>query len=90
MNEISTVNDIFNKYAELYTFEEDPSEYLINKEDFMEALLEFAKIHVQAALEAAANNAIVKVHTESWGDYETSYNVDTKSILTAYPLNSIK
>jgi hypothetical protein len=51
--------------------------------------VEFARLKVKEALEAAAEEAMIKVHTESWGDYETSYNVDKDSILNSYDLNSI-
>ena len=62
-----------------------------------EALIEFAKIHVQAALEAADNNARVEI--VDWDeDYGFSsdrkptpiYGVDGDSILNAYPLSNIK
>jgi hypothetical protein len=49
----------------------------------IEAMIEFAKLHVEAALKEAAEKAITE---EVWGDYY----VDKKSILNSYPLISIK
>jgi hypothetical protein len=46
-------------------------------------MIEFAKLHVEAALKEAAEKAITE---EVWGDYY----VDKKSILNSYPLTSIK
>ncbi len=55
----------------------------VDIEDAKEALVEFTKLHVQTALEAAANNAEAK---ENHSDYGTgSIWVDKKSILNAYP-----
>lgn len=52
-----------------------------------QALIEFAKLHVQAALEAAADNAVAR---EDPSDYGTGQIwVDEQSILTAYNLNQI-
>ena len=48
----------------------------------------FAKLHVAAALEAAAENAIARERNEDFGTGEIW--VDKNSVLTAYPLNNIK
>lgn len=47
------------------------------------ALIEFAKLHVEAALKEAAEKAVTE---EVWGDYY----VDKNSILNSYPLKNIK
>lgn len=51
--------------------------------EVIKVMKEFAKLHVKAALEAAADVACV---TESWGDRV----VNTWSILEAYPDELIK
>ena len=54
-------------------------------------MIEFAKLHVKAALEAAAGNASVKyVHNPKMSDYnhETAV-VDKESILNSYPDENI-
>ena len=54
-----------------------------------DVILEHTKLHVEAALKAAAENAIAK---ETPADYGTAGGiwVDKKSILSAYPLENIK
>ena len=49
--------------------------------DITKAMIEFAKMHVQAALKAASKNAM--------GVHCTDY-IDPDSILDAYPLTNIK
>ena len=57
------------------------------------AMIEFAKLHVKAALKAASENAKTK---ESWWQDNNIPNgasyteVDRQSILKAYPLENIK
>lgn len=45
-------------------------------------MIEFAKMHVEAALESASKNAIY--------DYELPDVIDEQSILKSYPLTNIK
>ena len=57
-------------------------------------LIEFAKLHVEAALKAANKKAIASLD----GDYENGFHIegpydlciDENSILNAYPLTNIK
>ena len=51
-------------------------------------LIEFAKLHVQAALEAAYYNSDVKVIDADMTG--VIYGVDSETILNAYPLENIK
>jgi len=51
-------------------------------------MIGFAKMHVEAALEAASENAIAKENPSDFGTGEIW--VDEDSILNAYPLNNIK
>lgn len=57
----------------------------INQEEYA-AMIEFAKLHVEAALKAATNNA--KMDSDPF-DYEDEW-IDKDSILNAYPLENIK
>lgn len=50
--------------------------------------IEFAKLHVEAALKAAAENAEITNKSKFSGDYNPV--VDEDSILNAYPLDNIK
>jgi hypothetical protein len=52
-------------------------------DDCVIMMIEFAKLHVQAALKEAAEKAVTE---EVWGDYY----VDKNSILNSYPLTNIK
>lgn len=55
-------------------------------------MVAFAKLHVEAALEAAAENAksIDEGSVNRHGDWSEYYVVDKESILSAYPLTNIK
>jgi hypothetical protein len=56
-----------------------------------EAMIEFAKLHVEAALKAAATNGEVKEELGNPYDTESKYYVvDEQSIIKAYPLTNIK
>ena len=87
MNKIPTIEELFKKYKILYHFEEGSPEYLIDKEDFKEAVTEYTELHVKAALEAAANQAEAKENPQDFGTGEIW--VDKDSILNAYPENLI-
>jgi hypothetical protein len=60
----------------------------IDIEDAREAIIEFAKLHVEAALKAASENATTINKPKFKGDI--NYVVDGDSILNAYPLENIK
>lgn len=59
---------------------------IIEPHDTIKAMIEFAKLHVKSALEAAANNAKIKY---DFYDEMAAY-VDSQSILNAYPDENIK
>lgn len=50
MTELPTAKDFFKEYADLTQHEEGDAEYLVNEESFIDALKEFAKLHIEAAL----------------------------------------
>ena len=60
----------------------------IDIEDAKEAIIEFAKLHVEAALKEASENATTFNKPKFKGDI--NYVVDEDSILNAYPLENIK
>ena len=82
---IPTTEQLFESYSSSYQFEEGDSEYLIDKEDFKEAMIKFAKLHVEAALKVASENASVYADEGGYSEF-----VDESSILNAYPLDNIK
>jgi hypothetical protein len=58
-----------------------------NIEQFM---IEFAKLHVEAALKQASEQAKVKVKQGELGAFDMRPSVKKKSIINAYPLTNIK
>ena len=64
---------------------------IINHSDIKKAMIEFAKIHVQAALREASEKSKVKIEwegTPGLTPYETI--VDKDSILNSYSIDNIK
>lgn len=91
MSKIPTAEELFKKHCGLYSFEEGDSEYLIDRETFIEVLKESNLLHVRAALEAAAKNVRTTCLADKFLDaYDPSKDAEgdvfTKdSILNAYP-----
>jgi hypothetical protein len=78
-------------------------DYTSSKENAIQAMTEFAKLHVKAALEAAAENALIKkdsyplfsepkTEMNKMFNYpnRTSHYIHGPSILNAYPESNIK
>lgn len=67
-------------------------EFIQNNPTYNRAELatEFAKLHVQAALQTAAEKADIEVWLDYQGENGSSYIVDRQSILLAYPLENIR
>jgi len=87
---IPTIEELFKKYSSLLQFEEGDSEYLIDKDDFKEAMIEFTKLHLEAALKAASVSAEIENCGNPYDTSDDSKCVSEKSILNAYPLDNIK
>ena len=86
MSKIPTAEDFFFDFPGLPVYIESYS-----PEDFSKILIEFAKLHVKAALEAAANNVEVSIELSNPYDPESEYaEVNKQSILSAYPESNIK
>ena len=78
-NKIPTTEELFNKYKEHVALTEGHYDYLIEKEEFKTALIEFAKYHVERALKEA-----VKRHRETQ-TYEPEHReIVNMAILNAY------
>lgn len=69
-NKIPTAEELFHKYSETYHFEEGDPEHLVDEGDFKKAIIEFAKLHVEAALEA------VKYHDETNSHISNAYPLE--------------
>jgi len=57
---------------------------------FDEAAIEFAKFHVEAALQAAADNATTDYEPHWSGEQEVNTYINRASILNSYPSKNIK
>lgn len=78
MNKIPTAEEFLKKNID-YVLEIDA------KNDVEEAMIEFAKLHVEAALKAASEDA----HTKDV-PYTDDVEVDKDSILNSYSIDNIK
>jgi len=77
---IPTAEETYLKYTQC----------VINHADIKTAMIEFAKLHVEAALKEASEKAktiYIEPDGCATGDY---YDVDKDSILNSYPLYKIK
>lgn len=90
MNKIPTADEFLDSHP----MDENESIH----DDCKRNMLEFAKLHVKAALEAVTNNAKMECNYEN-GRYSTddyyatdygSITIDKRSILDAYPESNIK
>ena len=63
---------------------------LMNHRDIKIAMIEFAKLHVEAALKEAGENAFITNHKPTLEDDRVYKKIDKDSILNAYPLDNIK
>lgn len=59
-------------------------------DDVQKAMIEFAKLHVEAALKVASEKAKVKITQGDFGVFDTKPSIKKKSILNAYPIENIK
>jgi hypothetical protein len=75
-NKIPTAEELFKYYADHTALSEGHYDYLVNKEDFIEALQKFAKLHVEQALKEASEDA--------------NMDSDYYQALQVYPLTNIK
>ena len=88
---------IYRKQPEGFTSKIPESRYLDlhvtgridgREQNYPEMMIEFAKLHVKAALKDAYNN--VEIYNKSKFPGDINYQADPDSILNAYPLTNIK
>ena len=73
--------------AEEFLKKKQPNGIIQPHSDYWEAMIEFAKLHVEMALREASDTKISGVYSET--KYKRGDN-DKNSILNAYPLTNIK
>lgn len=88
MNKIPTAKEYFEKYSNLYQFEEGSPEYLIDEEDYITSVIELIKLHVEAALKKADSKLTVR--SFAGGNSEIVLTGSEDSTLNAYPASNIK
>ena len=93
MDLLKNLNNMITAKLILTGKETYDSEYsTVSKHDALEAMIEFAKLHVEAALKTASENFKMKLRDDV---HELDMNddwmeVDKNSILNAYNLDNIK
>ena len=85
-NKIPSTVEVFLKHCP--DLHKDTDHVII--ENIYDAMVEFTKLHVKAALEAAAENAFISYHIPTEDDDRIYKEVNKKSILSAYPEELIK
>ncbi len=88
MSKISTAEEILLKQGVTKSPISGLETYL--KSNAKNAMIEFAKLHVEAALKEASENAFITNHNPTLDDDRFYKKTDKNSILNAYPLTNIK
>lgn len=89
-----TTEEFFTKYADNISLAEGHYDYLVEKDNFKEAMIKFAKLHVIKALKAASENA--ELTSDKNQDFRlqhcscVDYLINKDSVLESYPLENIK
>ena len=92
---MKTSEEFFKEYSDNTSLAEGHYDYLVEKNSFKEAMIEFAKMHVQEALKQASEKADADFTylgddlKEIGAEYIEVYTIKD-SILNAYPLDLIK
>jgi len=92
MKDLPTAEEVIEQYLRGDRVHDDINK-VVDEEEAIEAMIEFAKLHVEAALKEASENATVTPidHEEiSEGSFRPIWGVDDDSILNSYPLKNIK
>jgi hypothetical protein len=83
MKDLPTAEEFIEQYLRGDRVHDDINK-VVDEEEAIEAMIEFAKLHVEKALK----NASEDVELETYGNFGNSVNKD--SILNSYPLENIK
>ena len=68
----------------------DPEYPTVSKYDAIEAMIKFAKLHVEACKEEYLQKGFGRYMDHAFDKYPTRVPIDKNSILNAYPLENIK
>jgi hypothetical protein len=94
MKDLPTAEEFIEQYLRGDRVHDDINK-VVDEEEAIEAMIEFAKLHVEAALKEASDNAEADYTYEVFGGefYDQPiyrYFVKKDSILNSYPLENIK
>jgi hypothetical protein len=92
MKDLPTTEEFLEQYLRGDRVHDDINR-VVDEDDAIEAMIEFAKMHVTAALKEASEKATVTPidHEEiSEGSFRPIWGVDDDSILNSYSLENIK
>lgn len=84
-----TIRQIFAKHSNLTSLVEGDYEYLMDLEDFTNAVKELIEYHVKEALLKASEDADT-IFDDGQCEVNQAYSIDKDSILNSYPLDLIK
>lgn len=88
MSMLPTAEDFLQDHLQIsHFFNEKYEKMTCFSDDVQQAMIEFAKLHVEAALKEASENVEIEDYDEH-GQYSPSIN--KYSILNSYPLSNIK
>ena len=90
MSKIPTAEEFFEKYSDNTSLSEGHYDYLVEKDSFKEAMIEFAKLHVEAAKKEYLQQGFGRYMEHPFDKYPTRVPTDEDSILNAYPLENVK
>jgi hypothetical protein len=86
MNKIPTAEEFLQTHPQISHYYDDKTNRMVCFDDDVKtAMIEFAKLHVEAALKKASENALVSADEGGYTGF-----VDEESILNSYPLENIK
>jgi len=89
MSKIPTTEEYFKEYSDNVSLAEGYYDYLVEKDSFKEAMIKFAKLHVEEALKEANNANLAELgHCYECGG--AKYIDEQSVILIAYSLENIK
>lgn len=92
MEKIPTAEDFLQEHPQISHFYDDKTNQMVCfSADVQKALIEFAKLHVEAALKAASETVWDSVTKEGrWTSPEATAYISKKAVLNAYPIENIK
>lgn len=87
---VQTAREILSKHGFSCQVSESEMDYVVTFEDAIEAMLEYANLHREAALKAASEKVSLTDFAHEFLQEGASEAIDKDSILNAYPKENIK